>query len=580
VIVNQSNFYEVIEELSKNKFLSFDTETNGLYPYNGSSLFSVVVSDENEDYYFDFNTGGLDRGLIKTFSKLFVGSDCIRFAHNAKFDLHFLSKEGVEIGDCKIHDTEVIARLLYNQHEKYTLAECAARIGLEKLGSEVEEWIEANNAFEEGTKRPMYERVPFELMYRYATRDSRITYQLGMHQLSQITEELKTAVDIEYGATIALFHMEQVGIKIDPDIAKKGFEYETKRMEGYKAELDKEFGKEFIDHADHIKEYFESRGFKVGVTPDGNPSAAAWVLEGIDHPVAKLILDYRDALKRRNTYWANILEYADKDFVIHPNFRQAGAMTLRTSCTSPNMQNQSKEDDSPIPLRSAFVPRDGYTFVEFDFAAQEFRLAVDYAKEYHLAEQIKNGFDPHTASAEITGLDRKKAKVMNFALLYGCGASKLAKMLNCSVDEAKLFKAKYFNKLPGIKNFIYRASEAAKTNGFVRNWAGVRYYFPDKNWAYKAANSVIQGGCAYISKNAMRLIDEFLKDKKSRMVLQVHDSILLEMPDSEFHLIPEIQSLMIKAYPHKIMPMGASVEWSRTNWSSLQKGMPSEGSQV
>jgi len=577
VAVQEKNLHEVIENLSKEQYLSFDTETTGLSPYNGSELFAVVISSSEADYYFDFNEGGLDRGYIKEFTKLFVGSDNTRFAHNAKFDLHFLSKEGVEVGDCKIHDTEVIARVIYNQHSSYKLADVASRYGMEKLGSEVDEVL----TFEETVdklgvvdKRPCYEKVPFDVMYRYAIRDSRITFDVGMKQLSELGDV--PALQIEYGATKALFNMERVGVKTDSAYVQSGYELESKRVDEYKAQLDAIFGGEFVDHADQIAGVLG----ELPKTPDGNNSAAAWVLEKINTDVSRLILSYRDALKRKNTYWANIIRYADDNGVIHPNFRQAGAQTLRTSCSAPNMQNQSKDDDSAVPLRKAFVPREGYTFVELDFAAQEFRLAVDYASERRLAEDIRNGYDPHTAAANLTGLERKKAKVMNFALLYGCGAAKLGGMLGCSADEAKVFKAKYFHKLPGIKSFIYRASDAAKLKGFVKNWAGVKYYFTDPSWAYKAANSIIQGGCAYISKNALWKIDEFLRPYKSRMVLQVHDSILLEMPESEFHLISEIQNLMIESYPHKIMPMGASVEWSRASWGDLIKGMPDAGSGV
>lgn len=241
-----------------------------------------------------------------------------------------------------------------------------------------------------------------------------------------------------------------------------------------------------------------------------------------------------------------------------------------------NCQNIPKEEgEKEFKVRNAFIPREGFCFVEFDFQAMEYRLMVDYAGETSLIEKIKAGLDVHEATGQMMGVPRSTAKTLNFMLLYSGGAQKLADSLRISLPEAKVLKAQYFSALPRVREFIHAVTRTAEQRGFIFNWFGRRLNFPDKDFSYKAPNALIQGGCADIVKLGMNRVHDFLLDKKSRMILQVHDSILLEVDLNEFSILPEIKEILETAYPTKTLKMEVNCEYSFKSWGTLEKGMPS-----
>lgn len=194
---------------------------------------------------------------------------------------------------------------------------------------------------------------------------------------------------------------------------------------------------------------------------------------------------------------------------------------------------------------------------------------LEYANQTDLIEKIKAGHDPHDATAELTGLTRKPAKTLNFGLLYGMGIAKLAAAIGVTYDEAKEFKWTYFGALQKVKNFIKNTSDTQAQRGYIWNWAGRRYYLDDPKWSYKAANSLIQGGCADIVKLAMVRLEEFLQAYHSRMVLQVHDEVLFEIDIAELHIIPELCIIMEQAYAAKNMPMSCAISYSPSNFHDM-----------
>jgi DNA polymerase-1 len=355
-------------------------------------------------------------------------------------------------------------------------------------------------------------------------------------------------------------------------------------------------------------------GCKYPKTEKGNACFNEGVLDQLTGPLGEIIKDYRHGYKKANTYYANYLYLADsRDDCIHENFRQGGTSFGRMSCSDPNLQNCNKveESEEKYLVRRCFVPRDGFTFFMLDYQAQEYRLMADYAGEMDLIEQVIGGLDLHQATANMMGVTRKEAKTINFSLLYGSGIAKLAMSLfNPSVDEevlkkiqkyafeqrsvdrigtllsldratvihnleeldkAKAMKDLYFSKLPKVEQFISQVKAVAITRGFVCNWMGRKSHFPDPKWAYKAPNALIQGGSADIVKKAMVDIHEFLRNKKSRMVLQVHDEIIFEIPKEEYSIVPELKRIMEDAYPHKYLPMKVEVDYSETSWQDKKK---------
>jgi DNA polymerase I len=602
MIVSRTQVDEALSEI-KGEFLSLDTETTGLMLWKEDRLFSVILGTEEKSYYFNFWGEPAHDGSIppeefilpqkETLTKIeaVLHNRCI-FMHNAKFDLCALAKEGINVSST-IHDTEVGARLERNEHLSYSLDDCAKRIGLEK-SSEVESYIEKHKLWEwkavpgkkTRIKNKFFHKVPFDIISAYGEKDAEVTYKLGIHQISSIKSfddenskdrsPLSAALTMERAVTPVAFQMEKAGIKVDLPYCDEAIAFEDARSLATVKEFKKLTGFEFKDSGKHLSQVFSALGFEVPQTEKGNPSFTDEILEGFKNPVADLLREYRDSQKRANTYFRSFKFYADNIGILHTNLRQAGTETGRFSCTNPNLQNLSRNSDKDLkyPIRRAFIPREDFIYVMIDYNQMEFRMMLDYARQMDLIEAIMNGHDPHQASADLTGLSRYEAKTFNFMLLYGGGAQKIADMLGISLSEAKQLKYRYFANLPRVKAFLKQAARKAEMQGFVRDWNGRVFYFKDPNFSYKAPNAIIQGGCSSVVKLAMPRLGKYLKDKKSQMLMQIHDELLLEVHKKEFGIIDDLKEIMETVYPHKHIPLTCSVSHSLKSWEDKVEGPP------
>jgi DNA polymerase-1 len=580
--VTRDNLAEVIEKLNDKDLLCFDAETTGFNSYHAATMFSVAISDGAVNYYFNFIPyKGLDeKFVLKPIDLLPITTkERAWVAHNAKFDLHFMNKAGVKpIGP--VVCTEVMACIFNNNHKYsggYGLDACAKRWLNEAKDDRVKQWMDDNNAFTMGftpdgrsDKHYFFNLVPFEIISEYAMMDVELTFKLYNFLKKNMYENQAHATEIKL--TNVLFEMERRGVLIDRSYCEAAKKFELDRAAHTETVLKALCGGEFTDSAKFLAPLLEARGFKLPTTEKGNAQVTDEVLSQFPgDQLSRTLLEYRDATKRASTYFGNYLALADNDDVIHPNFRQTGTVTGRMSCFNPNLQNLSADDGSVYPIRKAFIPRPGFVFVSIDYAQMEFRLMLEYANQTDLIDKIKAGFDPHDATAELTGLSRKSAKTLNFGLLYGMGIAKLAKAIGVTDNEAREFKYKYFGALPGVKRFIRAASDSQAARGFTFNWAGRRYYLDAPKWSYKAANSIIQGGCADICKLAMVQLSDFLSGGTfdSRMVLQVHDEILFEIAPNELHIIPTLEKIMSSAYEARNMPLACSISYSLKNFNEM-----------
>lgn len=599
VVVNQSELSEVLAYLKTKKFLALDTETTGLRWYHEDRLFSLIIADERQSYYFNFqNYPGvpmsmvLDRGVFDQFKPLFSEPGVTYAMHNSKFDMAMLAKEGLFLNGV-IHDTLVMARVEYNEHLNYSLEACAERIGLKK-NDEVEKYISKHHLWEweqipgkkTRTKRLFFDQVPFELIHRYAEQDARVTYDLAVHQSQAFKEiadktpqgvpTLLQLAEMESKLTHVCFAMERTGILIDREYCVKAIQHEAYQYAMATQEFETLTGMPFKDSNQVLAKAFTEAGEKYPMTEKGNPSFTDDVLEGLKTPLAQVVQRYRAAYKRANTYYRNFFFYADQSDRIHANIKQAGTGTGRFSYSEPNLQNLNKEEDNTLQfkVRRAFIPTPGYCFVSIDYAQLEYRLMADYANEAPLIAKIKAGMDVHEATAEMMGVSRKEAKTLNFMLLYGGGAQKLADALELTLEKAQALKRKYFKALPMVQEFIRNVMRVAETRGYIRNAYGRLCYFPDASFAYKAPNYLIQGTGGDTAKLGMIKIHEFFKGKKSRLLVNIHDEILAECHESELHLVPEMVEILRNVYPYKRLPMDCSVSHSRTSWADLVDGPP------
>lgn len=589
MLVSRQNFQNTLEEIKNKKRISFDFETTGLYPYQGDKPFALIIGTEKESFYYNFNpypaeqfdqNNCLPASCLKSFLPILENKKIS--GHNIKFDLHMLSTAlgGIDLPDSlEVHDTEVVARLLYNMHPRYNLGACVDReLGLKK-DERVAEYIQNHGLWEYVARRddPKYDKkmyyhlVPSQLMIEYGQTDGIITFQLEEKQTELLPEDMKPVYDLECQFSKVLFKVEKNGIKIDKAYCEQAAELEEKKIEKAKQEYYYQTNTDFVDSVEGVGKALKSIGFVLGTTPAGEESIDEAVLAKINHPIAKTTLAIREA-KKRLDYFLSFLYYSDSNSIVHTDYGQNRPKTGRMSSSDPNLQNLPSDTDCEFPVKRAVIPKEGYFFLELDYKAQEFRLLLDYAQEYMLIDSILKGMCPHEETAKLIASTRAVGKAINFGLLYGMGIARLAANTGKTPEEAKILKALYFRKLQGVKRVIYQAKDLAEKRGYVKTWLGRRAYFPDPNKSYKAVNSVIQGGCADITKRFMVLAYEFLKSIRARteIVAQVHDSVLFQMPFDEEHLIKDLTRLLSKSYPAKLLPQEASVEVSSKSWADLE----------
>lgn len=604
MIVRRSDFNRVVNLLSSTGEYSLDTETTGVRPYHQDELFSVIISDETKSYYFNFNDYEnlaedwvLPRSCLPRLVEILANPNSIWYLANAKFDMHFLAKEGLTIAGT-IHCTEALGRVERNDRLKYGLDALAQVIGLEK-SDKVEDWIKDNGAWEWETipgkekrnKKKFFAKVPFDIIVPYGEQDASVTRKVGRHQVAQFdciaqgtAENLPSilrVVENERKFTKTCFKIEQTGMLIDKEYCKNAIEYETDRIHKINLEFEKLTGLKFEDSRSVLEKAFTAAGETIKKTEKGNSSFNDDALTSFTSPVAALVKNYRDAHKKANTYYRNFLYFADENGILHSNLRQGGATTGRMSVTDPALQTLPAEDEEenlPFQVRKAFIPRPGFFFFMPDYDQMEYRMMLDYARQMDIIEQVKGGMDIHEATAKVIfemlgiPITRSQAKTLNFGLLYGMGIDALAAALKTTVEKAKQLKNAYFQALPFVKGFIRRVVQRAETTGYIFNWAGRRSYFDKKEFCYKGPNSLIQGGCADVMKIATNQADDYLAGRKSRILMLVHDEILFEIHETEKHICPDLVSIMGNVYPHKHLHLSCSAEHSFKSWGDKVKG--------
>jgi len=581
ILVTDEILGKVLVELSRDEELSTDTETTGFDSFLECELFSIIVSNATKNFYFNFNwyaEPGLEQYHLKDKLKLKPLFDTPRLwiFQNAKFDLHFLKKAGLlPVGE--YYDTQVGGRILYNIHDHYSLDAMSERDLGERKDDAVMKWLEENKCYQmvpvpgrkKAFKNYFFNQVPFEIISTYGCKDGRLTYDLKQFQCKEYLETDMPVVKSEMRLIETLYDMEQVGVKIDREYVVAASTDAHNKVELALAEWKELIGTDLVDSGEYLKPIFEGFGFPIGWTPKMEPNVDGYAIQEIDHESARLVERCRDAEKRYTTLMG-LLTSADKNDVVHTNFKQSGTVTGRMSSFSPNLQNLSSDDSGDYPIRRSFVPREGFFFVAIDYQQMEFRLLLDYANEQELIGKIMEGHDPHDATAETTGLTRKAAKTLNFGLVYGMGIKKLGKAIGVDDAEAKAFKWRYFDALPGVKVFLWNAAKRQEQRGFTWNWFGRRFQLRERRVSYRAPNSIIQGGCADVCKIAMNHIHEYLKGKVSRMILQVHDEILFEVSFDEIELVWLFKEAMEKAYPYKNIPLTCSVEISLKSFHDME----------
>lgn len=569
-----------IKELKKVLFI--DTETTGINPHTGAKPFSIIYAVNNEPivYLSLISYGGTvqvaSTAELHKLRSIIANCDLV-VMHNAKFDMHMLANIDIHINGA-VWCTMANHKLIRNDLLSYALGKLTGN-----KSDEVAKWIKANPKLGKirvnGKLQKAFFKVPFDIIKPYAVQDVEATRKLFYWQVDKIlelAEENAGVLDVlrtECETTAMLYRVERRGMLVDEAYTRTQIEATKRRQDMAESAFTSLTGLKFVNSGKFLAPLFAKLGITLELTKKNNPKTGKAALAAMKHPVANLVLQIRETSKKRKTYFENFINLRGKDGAIHCNFKQCGADTMRMSCATPNLQNVPAEDDSDTPVRGCFIPREGFKYVSIDFSAQEMRCVIDSAREDELAAKIIAGHDVHEATGKLMGVSRKIGKNLGFSILYGSGIARLANGLSITIDEARRLKALYFDRLPRVKMLSNALTNTAEMYGCIVTRYG-NTLFVDPDSAYAATNYFVQGTCAIHTKKAAVAVDKMLhwNGAKSAIVCVIHDEILLEMHLSELHLIPEIRSLMEKAYPHAILPMGTSVEVYVDRWGGVVCG--------
>ena len=608
MLVNKLNFDIALSRLNQavreNPFLGFDTETTclpwwenpfysaqGVYP----RVFSMQFSTKLDDFYFDFNELS-DKHFVAIHNELTQNPDITWFIANAKFDLHHSKNHDVEFAGT-IHCTKAIARVMDNNEPHLdldTLGEKYLNVGKIDVITKIKEQgfvtqikkYGRNDKFEEVLH---FDKLPLAELVAYGQKDTRLVYDLGQFQIKRIKEidlslfsdknvKLSNVMENERKLTKVLYKMERVGVKIDRKFTEEAYNHEVNTYLAMEEKLNSMAGKQVDwNSAKQLKPIFEAMNEPFSYTEKGNASFDKQALEESESELAKTILKYRYHYKRAHTYFENFIWLADKHDILHADTQQGGTGFGRMSYWTPNLQNvpkRSDKEETAYKVRRCFIPRPGKVFVDIDYKGAEFVLTMDYAKEMKVIEQLKAGLDPHADLGQNMNLTRDNAKTMTFRILYGGGQEAVGKALGYKGYEAKrigkIKKNEYFAKMPNVSSWIKTVTGVAKYRGYIFNWLG-RVLGYGLDTAYKASNGLIQGGVGDTTKVAMVDIDFSLCSDKNHMLLQIHDAILFELAESDVTtIVPTLQLLMERAYPHKLIQLKTDVGYSKISWADLK----------
>lgn len=547
----------------------FDTETTGLDPLT-DSLIGIAFSDKpHHAWYVPVCTDSQPQ-LIEKLRPLFENS-ALKIGHNLKFDLQIMRHAGIMVQG-PFYDTFLAHALIAPgmKHSMDALAESLLNYTTIKLADIAK--VDPNDK-----SQLLTADVPLEVMARYSAEDADITMQLYQRLQPQLTalgmQELFESVELPLLPVLA--NMEYEGVHVRPDSLHKASAQVGDIIEGLRSRIEatagypininspKQLGTFLFDELKLVK---KAKKTKTGqyVTDEATLSS----LEHL-HPVIADILAYRENSKLKSTYLDALPEFiSPADGRIHTKFMQIMTATGRLASQEPNLQNIPIRTEQGRLIRTAFVPAsDEYTLLSADYSQVELRIMAALSGDSALCDAFRQGRDIHReTAARMYGIDRdevdsdmrRAAKTVNFGIIYGISAFGLSQRLGCSRAEAATLIDNYFNQFPGVKSYMDSLIHDTETHGFAQTLLGRRRYIPDINSANKnikqaaqrtAINTPIQGTAADMIKLAMIKVAELLKGSRSKLILQIHDELLIDLHKDELHLIPLIKDAMTSALP-------------------------------
>lgn len=562
-ITDTDDLQDWLERLQAAKEVAMDTEATSLEPMQARLVGISMSIEPGQAVYIPVGHTGLqgqdeqlDKTLVlDTLRPWLEDPEAAKILHNAKYDSHVLANEGVKLAG--VTDDTMLQAYVLEAHMRVSMDQVALRW----LGQE-------GTTFEDicgkGAKQITFDQVDIETASHYACEDADFT--LRIHQVLrpkiQAEEGLERIYELEVQLSAVLTTIERNGVAIDSAKLREQSQRQGERLLELEAKAHELAGESFnLNSPKQVGEIlFDKQGLPVQRrTSTGAPSTNEEVLTFLahDYPLPKLILEYRGIAKLKSTYTDKLPKMVNPSTGrLHTQYAQAAVITGRLSSSEPNLQNIPVRTVEGREVREAFVSSLGKV-VAADYSQIELRIMAHVSGDENLQKVFAEGGDVHRATAaeifhvpvdEVTAEQRYAAKAINFGLIYGMGQFGLANNLGITREAAKAYIDRYFNRYPGVADYMERIKELAKTQGYVETVFGRRLHFPELKTArgarYAAAqraaiNAPMQGTAADLIKMAMVDVQRWLETENMRslMVMQVHDELVFDAAEDELELL-------------------------------------------
>ncbi len=565
LIKNEKEIIKYLKEAEENGEICIDTETTSLNPHLADLVGISLSSKIGNSCYIPVGHKGYqnlsEKSVIRLLKPILEDISIKKIGQNIKFDFIILFHRGIEMQS--MEDTMLMSYVLdagKNRHNMDTLSQIHIN----------HKPVSYKDIVGSGKKQLNFSEVDINIAKNYAAEDADITFRLYKIFLTNLkTEKLLDVYEIfEKPLIKILAFMEISGVKIDQLFLKKLSEKFAKKILILEKDIYKISKKKFnIGSTKQLGEtmYNDLKISNTKKTKKGSFATSASVLEDLafkGHQLPKLVLEWRQLSKLKNTYSDSLPEHLNnKTNRVHTSFLLAATSTGRLASSDPNLQNIPIKSEDGRDIRRAFVAEKNKSFISADYNQIEMRILSDLADVKELKKAFENNEDIHSLTASqvfsvslknVNQDMRRKAKAINFGIIYGISQYGLAKQIGVSNNEAAEFLNSYFIKFPEIKEYMNSTIKFCRTSGYVNNIFGRRTHITginDKNFNIRnfqeraAINAPIQGSASEIMRMAMIRLQEKLNEKKminSKMILQIHDELIFEVPTKEIQSVSKL----------------------------------------
>ncbi len=598
VVTNQEELRQLVSRMEAAREFAFDTETSGLDPMSVDLVGISIALQEGEGFYVPVghqtSQNQLPRDhVVRALGPVFKDEAIKKVGHNIKYDVIVLARNGCETGG--IHFDTMIAEWLLRPDSRNLGLKDMAGLYLNLEMTRIEDLIG------KGKNQTSMSQLPIPQVAEYAAADAEVTLRLkSVLQGKMIDPRLqKMFYEIEMPLVSVLASMEMAGISLDTPFLQQMSGELNIRLGEIETVVQKAAGYAFnLNSTQQLsKVLFETLKLeppdRSKKTASGHYSTSAEVLDELvgKHEVVDLLLEYRELSKLRSTYVDSLpAQVNPKTGRVHTSFNQTGTVTGRVASSDPNLQNIPIRTEMGSKIRKAFIAEDGWKLLSVDYSQIELRIVAHMAGDEAMLNAFQAGQDIHTATAaaihnvdldQVTKEQRRQAKAINFGLIYGMSPFGLSRSTGITLAEAENFVKEYFHDFPGVRRYLDEIRQSASRSGYVETMLGRRRFFPNlKSGANpalrareerEAINAPIQGTAADIIKIAMTRLPTALTNAgmKTRILLQVHDELVLEAPDHEVREAARVVRETMESAMILSIPLTTDARWGQ-NWGSMK----------